>query len=173
MVNIWKIGSWPGLWYNNTIENKEKYINEYALPENFVAIGSGYLPNIKKLSEDKLTRILESKGKLRRKTQILNFANVIDEKDVILLYNHYKVYVGIVKEPYYHVKKGSEKDFIKNTDGENIAPHRIDVEWQFNKVPFDADFSKWQDVVHQVFEEDLDKISNMQLRKFLRQKLHD
>jgi len=35
--------------------------------------------------------------------------------------------------------------------------HRIDVEWQFNKAPFVADFSTWQDTVHQVFEDDLDK----------------
>lgn len=171
MVSIWKIGSWPGLWGSNTIKNKERYISEYALPKNFVALGSGYIPDITKLSEDELTRILERENKLKKKQQILNFAKVIDKDDVILLYNHYKVYVGIVKKPYYHVKKGSEKDFIKDTDGENIAPHRTDIEWQFNKLSFDADFSKWQDTVHQFLEEDLAKIRDEKLRKFLKQKL--
>lgn len=171
MVNIWKIGSWPGLWYNNTIKNKERYIKEYALPKNFVAIGSGYIPNIKKLSEDELIRILDRKNKLKKKQQILDFANVIDKEDVILLYNHYKVYVGIVKNTYYHVKMGSEKDFIKDTDNGNIAPHRIDVYWQFYGAPFNADFSKWQDTVHQVFEEDLSKIEDKKLKIFLRKKI--
>lgn len=47
MVNIWKIGSWPGLWDNNTIKNKERYIKEYALPKNFVAIGLVTYPILK------------------------------------------------------------------------------------------------------------------------------
>lgn len=171
MANIWKIGSWPGLWDNNTLKNKERYIKEYALPKNFVAIGSGYIPNIEKLSEDELIRILDRNNKLKKKQQILDFAKEIKKGDVILLYNHYKVCVGVVKNPYYHVKKGSEKDFIKDTDDENIAPHRIDVDWQFEGVSFDADFSKWQDTVHQVFEEDLSKIADKKLKIFLRKKL--
>jgi len=176
MVNIWKIGSWPGLWDSNTLKTKEKYIKEYALPKNFVAIGYGWIPNIKKISEETIKKLLENedRGLIKRRTnELLNFANVVDKGDVILLYNYYKVYVGIVKNknPYYYVKKGSALDFIKDTDGEDIAPHRIDVEWQFNKTPFEADFSEWQDTVHQVLDDDLDKIRDEKLRKFLKQKL--
>ncbi len=174
MVDIWKIGSWPGLWDSNTLKTKERYIQEYALPRDLVAIGYGWIPNIKKTSEEIIKKLLVNKecGKIEKRTkELINFAKVIDREDVILLYNHYKVYVSIVKNPYYYVEKGSAKDFIKDTEGEDIAPHRIDVEWQFNKTPFEADFSSWQDTVHQVFEEDLDKISSMQIRRFLKQKL--
>lgn len=114
----------------------------------------------------------EGRGKIEKRTkELINFAKEIDREDVILLYNHYKVHVGIVKNSYYYVEKGSAQDFIKDTEDEDIAPHRIDVEWQFNKTPFEADFSTWQDTVHQVFEEDLDKIPSMQIRRFLRQRL--
>jgi hypothetical protein len=174
MVNIWKIGAWPGLWDNNTLKTKERYIQDYALPRGFVAIGYGWIPDIKKLSEEEIKKKLENEGRgliKRRTKENLNFANVIDRRDVILLYNHYKVYVGIVINPYYHVEKGSEKDFIEDTEGDDIAPHRIDVEWQFNKNTFDANFSKWQDTVHQVAEEDLDNIRNEELKRFLTQKL--
>jgi hypothetical protein len=174
MVNIWKIGSWPGVWHSNTLKTKERYLTEYALPRNFVAIGYGWIPNIKKTSTDVIKQLLvdEERGQIQRRTnEILNFARVIDREHVILLYNHLKVYVGIVKNPYYYVEKGSAKDFIQGTNGDNIAPHRIDVEWKFNKAPFVADFSKWQDTVHQVFEKDLDNISDIQLRRFLKQKL--
>jgi len=177
MVNIWKIGAWPGLWYRNTRKNKERYIKEYALSRDFVAIGYGWIPDIRTLSEEEIKKYLESEecGLIGRRTkEILNFANVITKGDVILLYNHFKAYVGIVKNknPYYYVEKGSEKDFI-DTEGDDInrAPHRIDVEWQFNKKPFDADFSKWQDTVHQVTGEDLDNIRNEELKRFLAQKL--
>jgi predicted Mrr-cat superfamily restriction endonuclease len=177
MVNIWKIGSWPGLWDSHTLKTKEKYIKEYALPKNFVALGYGWIPNIKKTSKKVIKKLLENEncGLIERRTkELLSFANVIDKGDVILLYNYYKVYVGIVKNknPYYHVKKGSALDFIIGAEGEDIAPHRIDVEWQFNKMPFEADFSKWQDTVHQVLEDDLDKIEDEKLRRFLRQKIH-
>ena len=174
MVNIWKIGAWPGLWDANTRKNKEKYIKEYALSRNFVAIGYGWIPNIRTLSNEEIKRYLEREERRmigRRTKEILNFANVITEKDVILLYNYFKVYIGIVKETYYYVEKRSENDFIKNTEGDNIAPHRINVEWQFNKKPFDADFSKWQDTVHQVTEEDLKRVRDEELKKFLAQKL--
>ncbi len=53
-----------------TIENKEKYINEYALPKNFVAIGSGYLPNIKKISEDLKKDIEKVLGKEKKELRI-------------------------------------------------------------------------------------------------------
>jgi len=174
MVNIWKIGAWPGLWDANTQKNKEKYIKEYALSRNFVAIGYGWIPDIGTLSNEEIKRYLEQEecrmiGK--RTKEILNFANVITEKDVILLYNLFKVYIGIVKETYYYVEKRSKNDFIKNTEGDDIAPHRINVEWQFNKKPFDADFSKWQDTVHQVIEEDLKRVRDEELKRFLAQKL--
>lgn len=178
MVNIWKIGAWPGLWDSNTLKTKERYIQEYALPRGFVAIGYGWIPDIKKMSEKEIKIKLQSeeRGKIGRRTkEILNFANVINKSDVILLYNHFKVYVGIVKvkNPYHHIKRGSKEDFINDTDDYNIAPHRINVEWQFNKNPFDADFSKWQDTVHQVLEEDMGKIKDKKLRRFLEQKLKE
>jgi len=177
MVNIWKIGAWPGLWGwgRNTRKNKERYIKEYALSRDFVAIGYGWIPDIKTLSEEEIGEYLKNKecGLIGRRTkEILNFANSISKGDVILLYDHFKVYVGIVKNPYYYVEKGSEKDFI-NTKGDDInrAPHRIDVEWQFNKKPFDADFSKWRDAVHQVTWKDLTNIRSEELKRFLAQKL--
>ena len=182
MVKIWKIGAWPGLWGNNNTKNKEKYITEYALPYDFVAIGSAYIPDITKLSEPEkeMKTYMEDVGKKpksipERIKQILNFTKDIHKGDVILLYHQYKAYVGIVKneKPYYYVEKGSEKDFIKDTIGDNIAPHRIDVEWLFDKRSFDTDFSMWQDRVHQVLREDLDKIKNEKLRRFLEQKLAD
>lgn len=176
MVNIWKIGAWPGLWDRNTLKTKERYIQEYALPKNFVALGYGWIPDITKISEATTKKLLENEdcGLIERRTkELLNFAYVIDKGNIILLYNYYKVYVGIVKnkKPYYYVEKGSALDFIKDTEDEDIAPHRIDVEWLFNKVPFKADFSKWQDTVHQVLEDDLNKIKNEILRRFLREKL--
>jgi len=174
MVNIWKIGAWPGLWDNNTLKTKERYIRDYALPRCFVAIGYGWIPNIQKLSEEKIKKKLENEGCgliQRRTKEILNFAKVIDRRDVILLYNHYKVYVGIVINSYYHVEKGSEKDFIEDSEGDNIAPHRIDVEWQYNKKTFDANFSKWQDTVHQFKEQDLVKINDEKLKRYLEHKL--
>ncbi|MCG7849221.1 MAG: hypothetical protein MIO93_08600 [ANME-2 cluster archaeon] len=174
MVNIWKIAAWPGLWDGNTRKNKERYIKEYALSRDFVAIGYGWIPDISRLSEQEIKMYLEREecGLIGRRTkEILNFANVITKGDVILLYNHFKVHIGIVKNPYYYVEKESEDDFIKDTEGEDIAPHRIDVKWQFNKKPFDADFSNWQDTVHQVTEEDLKKVRDEELKRFLAQKL--
>jgi hypothetical protein len=174
MVGIWKIGAWPGVWDSNTLKTKERYIEQYALPRGFAAIGYGWIPNIKKTSTDVIKQLLvdEDCGNIGRITnEILNFTRVIDREDVILLYIHLKVYVGIVKNPYYYVEKGSAKDFIQGVDGVNIAPHRIDVEWKFNKAPFVADFGNWRDTVHQVFEDDLDKISDIQLKRFLKLKL--
>jgi len=82
--------------------------------------------------------------------------------------NRGKVYVGRVKEntPYYHVKKESEGDFIKGTIGENIAPHRIKVSWLYNQGFFDADFSTWQDTVHEVSKGDLRKTKDRGIRSF-------
>jgi hypothetical protein len=177
MVNIWKIGSWPGLWDGNSLKNKERYIKEYALPRDFVAIGYGWIPDIRTISVEEIKRYLESeeRGMIQKRTkEILNFAKVIKKNDMILLYKHFKVYVGIVKNnnPYYYVEPGSEMDFI-DTEGDDInrAPHRIDIEWQYNKKSFNADFSKWQDTVHQVTEDDLDNIRDEELERILAQKL--
>ncbi len=178
MVAIWKIGAWPGLWERNTAKNKKRFIEEYALPKGFVAIGYGWIPNIKQkeLSEEEIKKKLreEKKGKIERRTkEILKFANEIKEDDVILLYKNFKeVYVGIVIKPYYFIESKSEDNFIVGTGNENIAPHRIGVEWQFNKKPFSVDFSKWQDTVHQVKEEDLINIEDKEIKNYLLEKIH-
>lgn len=185
MVKIWKIGAWPGIWGDDSSETKEKYINEYALKYGFVAIGYGWVPNLSKLSKEQIRNYLSEEYKKRkrnpnlsRKTnEVYNFAKEIKENDIILLYTRYKAYVGtVIKEgsgnPYYYVEKGSEKDIIVGTEGEDMAPHRIDVHWEFNKNRFDGiDFSMWRDTVHQVLEDDIKKIENNSLKEYLKQKM--
>ncbi len=40
MVNIWKIGAWPGFPGSElSLKNKNRFIKQHALPKNFVAIG--------------------------------------------------------------------------------------------------------------------------------------
>jgi hypothetical protein len=80
--------------------------------------------------------------------------------------------VGIVKnpDPYYYVEFGSSKDFIEDTDRWNRAPHRIDVDWQFDKREFNANFGGWQDTVHKVELEDFPKIEDKKLLDFIRTK---
>ena len=175
IVNIWKIGSWPGLWGSNTYINKNKFINEYALPYNFVAMGYGWIPDFKTLTDEDIRAYLERKKMTkigRRTNEILSFAYEIEKSDIILLYNHFEVYVGVVKnpDPYYYVELGSSKDFIEGTSGLNIAPHRIDVDWQFDKREFNANFSGWQDTVHKVGLEDFPKIKDKTLLDFIRTK---
>mgnify|MGYP000533555587 FL=1 len=73
MANIWKIGAWPGLWGwgRNTRKNKERYIKEYALSRDFVAIGYGWIPDIKTLSEEEIGEYLKNKecGLIGRRTK--------------------------------------------------------------------------------------------------------
>jgi len=172
MGNIWKIGAWPGLWGVKTKQNKEKYVAEYALPRNFVAFGYGWIKkDFRKLNENQIERFIMKykKGAIARRTQeILNFVKTVRKGDIVLLYSSYKVYVGIVAGRYYYVKSGSRRDFIKNAIGENRAPHRRDVMWLFNKHPFDADFSRWQDTLHMVSHSDLNKVKDSFLTKFLK-----
>lgn|GEM_PF-6125250 len=68
---------------------------------------------------------------------------------------------------------------VRRSDGKihyqvNGEPkHRIDVKWLFDKKPKRADFSNWQDTVHQVLKEDLPKIKDKELRTFLKHKLSE
>ena len=194
MVNIWKIGSAPALWGNEkTPTDKKRYI-KYALgyeaevKEGFVAIGYGWIPDIKKLyaelgeikAEEKIKEYLEehNKGKIWKRTEeIRDFALNIKEKDVILLYyTKSKAHVGLVKKPYYYVLEGDDRDYFGNFDKINRAPHRIDVDWQFkdSKVKlFDGVNLTWFDTVHQVLEMDLDKIENEELKNYLENKLRE
>jgi predicted Mrr-cat superfamily restriction endonuclease len=174
MANIWKIGAWPGLWGIKTKQNKEKYITEYALPRNFIAFGYGWVPDFRKLNENQIRCFIikRRRGAIARRTQeILDFARVIRKGDIVLLYSIYKVYVGIVAGRYCYVKKGSRRDFIKNTINKNRAPHRRDVIWLFNKRPFSANFSCWQDTLHIVSETDLNRVNDLFLRRFLKHNL--
>ena len=64
--------------------NKERYIKEYALSRDFVAIGYGWIPDIRTLSEEEIKKYLESEecGLIGRRTkEILNFANSISKGD--------------------------------------------------------------------------------------------
>ena len=163
------------------IKKKNIFVERYALSRGFVAIGYGWIRNIKEISVQEIHQQLKIKGcgKIGKRTkEILCFANEIEKGDVILLYNHFKVYVGIVKDrdnkPYYYVERNSKDDFIDETEGDNIAPHRIDVEWQFNNKSFSADFSSWQDTVHRVLQSNiLEKDMNEKLREYLLQKISE
>lgn len=175
MVKVWKIGSWPGLWGNNTKKHKDKFISEYALPKGFVALGYGWIDDITTLTDDEIKKCLKRRGKINWRTkQITDFARVINRDDIILLYNSGVVYVGRVEKikPYYHVnKKDPKNNFIVGVNGEDIAPHRIPVTWLFNQNSFDADFKKWQDTVHEFSLMDLNRIKDDGLRAFLKSEL--
>jgi hypothetical protein len=172
MVKIWKIGARPGLWKKNPqsrkeepredkVEKEKRFINNYALCNDFVAIGNAWVKgNLRVLIEtNKLDNAIKE-GFLEnykvaisdngaRKSMLTDFAN-IDDGDVILLYfigeepKKGKVYVGKaskeknpydyankVKTPYYHVKRKSKEDVIEGTIGIHIAPHRVAVNWDF------------------------------------------
>lgn len=168
-MNIWKIGSWPGLWGKKSKRNKEKYIYEFALPKNFVTLGYGWIPHLKKLSKEEIRNFIIKRklGTIKRRTEeISNFANKILKGDVILLYNCLQSFVGIVTRKYYYVQQYSGKDFFGYEDPINRAPHRIDVIWLFNKKPFSVDFRCWQDTLYQIGHGDLNKIKDSFLKKF-------
>jgi hypothetical protein len=176
MVKVWKIGQWPGIWGGRTKKHKERYVKEYALPFGFVAVGYGWIPNIRTLDENTLRKEVAKDGSFvgRRTKELLNFAYHIKEDDIILLYSQYHAYVGVAtkknNEPYYFVKKGSCEDYIKDAEDEDIAPHRIKVKWLYKK-PFGMDFSMWRDTVHEVTLRDLSKIEDDKLRNLLLQKI--
>ena len=146
MVRIWKIGAWPG-WpgENNTLKNKNKFI-DYALKNNFVAIGF-FKCNVEKCKR----RSEECKG-CRSSNGFLNFLEKIEFGDIILLYNYLNVYIGKVSKTYYKV--------------EQVPGHRIDVEW-LSKKPKKANFGMWQDTVHPVYIEDLVNVMDRELKLFL------
>ena len=177
MVNIWKIGAWPGLWgkepteREDRVRREQKFINEYALPNDFVALGSAYVSKDMLLAKNELRSVIKlgyreennkeiNSGQLNSREKMLTeFAN-INDGEIVLLYfigetpHNGKVYVGEAKEeknpynythrvktPYYYVEKKSKENIIKDTIGIHIAPHRIGVKWLFDKKPFPADFS--------------------------------
>ncbi len=184
MVNIWKIGAWPGILGEKSSKNKEKYI-QYALDLNSVAFGFGYTPDFRSLDREEISNYLRRNREpgnepvISRKTnEIWNFSRIVKENDVFLLYHRYKAYVGIAKkndngELYYYVDKNSKLNVIDPTS-ENNAPHRINVAWENGKEPFDnVNFSMWRDTLHQVTKDDMTKIKNDKLKKYLLEKLKE
>lgn len=155
MPNVWKIGAWPGYpGTKNTLKTKNDFIQKYAFLENYVAIG--WADCDASVDEEAFRKnCAKCKEKCRKDVidQIINFAKNIKQKDIILLYNHLQVYTGIVTTNYY-----------PNT---TKPIHRIGVNWLYDKQPKGADFHLWQDTVHQVSKDDLDKIFDKELRSFL------
>lgn len=147
MVNIWKIGAWPG-WpgIEKTPRNKQRFI-DFALKNNVVAIG---------FSRCNVEKCKSRSGKYckgcRQSNEFLNFSENIRFGDIILLYNHFKVYIGKVSKTHYKVQQSPR--------------HRIDVEW-LSKKPKKANFGMWQDTVHPVYKKDLVNVMDKELKLFL------
>ena len=176
MVRIWKIGSLPGLKRYTTAKENKRWHIKYALSQNFVAIGFGFVSDIRKLSENEIRKSMVAHPRTEKSPdyyskQITTFAKNIKQGDVVLLYNQKSVYVGIVRDshPYYYVEIDSEKDYFKDPNNpQDRAPHRINVEWQFNKSTFFVDFSSWRDTIHEVLEIDFrNKDMDEELREYL------
>jgi HNH endonuclease len=161
MANVWKIGAWPGFpGTKYSLKNKNDFIHKHALLENYVAIG--WADCDAKVDEHTF-RSNCAKCKPRCKenviSQIVDFTLNIKPNDIVLLYNRLKVYTGKVVSNYY-----------PNTA---LPKHRIGVEWLFNKQSKDADFRLWQDTVHKVSIEDLDNVTDEELKLFLVKQLRD
>jgi|GEM_PF-668060 Predicted restriction endonuclease len=162
MANIWKIGAWPGFpGDKNNPKNKKRFIEDFALPNNFVAIGWEKCSIQKCRSIDKCRRCnldYSSRGCKEFK----NFSTGIIENDIVLLYNYGKVYVGEV------CKRSNGSVYYKD----KYKPrNRINVKW-LNKEPRQANFHHWRDTVHQVLKKDLAKISDNDLKSFLEKKFN-
>lgn len=159
MANVWKIGAWPG-WPGTkySLKNKNDFVFKHALVKNYVAIGwADCNANVDEETFRKNCAKCDSKCRKNVIDQIVNFTIKIKPEDIILLYNHLKVHVGIVTTKYY--------------PSATPPKHRIGVNWIYNKVPKDADFHLWQDTVHQVSIDDLDNILDKDLRSFLLKQL--
>jgi len=178
MVNIWKIGAWPGIWEDVTKENKEKFAKKYALKKNFVAIGSAYLPNLKGWIRSRIYKeCIKQEDKTpqsagNRAKQVDFFVNKIEIEDVIVLYmGRGEGYIGLIDSDYYYVKENSKLDFINGTSEGDIAPHRRRIIWEFDrKRIYDINFS-WRDAVHKVELEDLVEVDNIKIKDYFKMKL--
>jgi hypothetical protein len=163
MVNVWKMGAWPGFpGIELSLKNKNEFINKYALPNNFVAIGFKDCKAEGK-TEEEIKEICKNDcsygnywGKCSK--EFINFTKNIKYGDIILLYNYGQVYTGIAQ------KRDDGKVYYETKE---IPKHRIDVKWLYDKKSKRADFSKWQDTVHQLEREDIDKIKDKELKECL------
>lgn len=180
MVRIWKIGAWPGLRvYGNVQRDKRMFIEDYALPYGFVAIGFGWVSNLRTMPMDLIIKELMAHPKTTKSlsyysSQLKSFRNKIKQGDIVLLYNRRKVYVGRVNKEYYYVERGMKEDVIQHAQGYNYAPHRIGVDWLFKQRTFSADFSHWQDTIHEVTEDSLlGRMIDNELKNFILQKLSE
>lgn len=163
LVNVWKIGAWPG-WPGNewSYKNKKKFIR-IALRDKFVAIGwSDCIAGIK---NEKQIRDECRKCESCRSDKIeefVNFTRKINCGDIILLYNSGKVFTGVAQK---------RSDGKIHYETKNKPTHRINVEWLYKKKQKNAKFS-WFDTVHKIEVEDLSKIEDRELKHFLERQLN-
>lgn len=163
MVNIWKIGAWPG-WPGDewSYKNKKRFLR-VALHNNYVAIGWSNCKEENKTEEqirEECNRCEHCRsGKI---DEFINFTKKINNEDIILLYNSGKVFTGIAqKRPDDKIHYEAKKEPI----------HRIGVEWLYNKKSKNAKFS-WYDTVHKIEDKDLSRIEDKQLKLFLEKEIN-
>ncbi|MBN1861911.1 MAG: hypothetical protein JW840_10700 [Candidatus Thermoplasmatota archaeon] len=198
MVNIWKIGTAPGLGEESTID--KIYYLSYATGERpevkdrFAAIGYGFidhdLKNLYSAGMEEAERIIREalimaeKGKIgRRMIEIHDFACNIKENDVVVHYfTKGQAYVGEVEKSYYYVEHNEPRDYFNNYSREtnpevNRAPHRINVKWKIDKqgmtILYDGINFNWYDTVHRIRKEDLKRVDNKEIREYLERKIND
>ena len=159
MVNVWKIGSRPGLWEKrreNKVEKGRRFVHNYVLEYDFVAIGNAWVEGDFRvlIKQNRLREVMEkgwdehkteegTKPKLDIREKMFRDFVGIKADDIILQYlerkdNDYgEVYVGKAilndKEPtpYYYIDDPNKK-IIEDTEGINYAPHRVKVTWDFH-----------------------------------------
>jgi hypothetical protein len=197
MVDIWKIGTAPGLGTESTTD--KIYYLSYAtgerneVLESFAAIGYGFIDqHIRDLYAglEEAERIIRGalnqaeKGKIgKRMAEIHDFACNIKKGSIIVHYfTQGQAYIGEVKGPYYFVEHDDRRDYFKNYFREpnpevNRAPHRINVDWlrSENKsaILFDGVGFNWNDTVHRIRKEDLDRVDNKEVKEYLERKIND
>ncbi len=155
MVNVWKVGAWPGLWgkkptkREDKVNREQKFISVYALPYNFVALGSAYVADDIRdlLSKNELRRAIiegwkKDKGKeissgelTARITMLTAFASISDG-DVILLYfigetpHNGEIYVGEAsteKNPYDYSNRVKTPYYYVKGSEENVIEDTVGI----------------------------------------------
>lgn len=174
MFKVWKIGCKP---FDLKEFEKETGMNiydylKYSDEHNFVAIGWKRLGNLKNYNNfNEIVAKMKVDGGKYNKTseQIFDFANNIKEGHIILHYEHnFKIHnVGKVV-PW---EDGSIYKYVIDNNLKGFARHRIKIIQLFDGRSFKADFSKWQDTIHEFKEEDLNLIQDKELRDFLYKEL--
>lgn len=174
MINIWRIGSWPGI-REDTKENRKKFALEYAIPYNFIAIGSGYLPDVKGWTIEEIRDETDKKSKAKNRAKTVNyFVNEMKIGDIVFLdLDGKEGYMGEIASDYYWVQKNSSLDFIRNTSGYNYAPHRRDVCWKYKdksgKAESFSDISfGLNGAVNKIKDEQISQITNSKVKKYLK-----